>query len=183
MGASSCSRATFFVFRDTKPGLLLDREAISIVSVIRTQRFAWELVSGFMGERSHDEARMLMVLEDDRQIPLPGTLDPAELDPYGDEGQELSAADQLNQLKERAMAGGLPKPAVPVFHAPDPLTDRPTRKELRSERKALRAALKAVRLTPEGTPEPISAPHAPTHCPMMRHGKSGGASGRRCAPH
>ena len=49
------------------------------MSVIRTQRFPWEQVSGFMGERSHDEARMLMVLEDQRQIALPGTLDPEEL--------------------------------------------------------------------------------------------------------
>ena len=165
VGAIVMLAATFVVFRATKPGLWLTHEAVSIVSVVRTQRFGWELVGGFMGERSHDEARILLILEDDRHVPLPGTLDPAELDPYGDEGQELSAADQLNQLKERAMAGGLPKPAVPVFHAPDPLSDRPTRKELRSERKALRTALKAVRLTPEGTPEPISAPHAPDPLP------------------
>jgi hypothetical protein len=152
--------ATMFVFRMTKPGLWLTQEAVSIVSVMRTQRFGWELVGGFMGERSHDEARILMILEDERHVPLPGTLDPAELDPYGDEGQELSAADQLNLLKERAMSGSLPKPAVPVFHAPDPLSDQPTRKEQRGERKALRAALKAVRLASEGTPERISVPQA-----------------------
>jgi hypothetical protein len=165
VGAIVMLAATFVVFRATKPGLWLTREAVSIVSVVRTQRFGWELVGGFMGERSHDEARILLILEDDRHVPLPGTLDPAELDPYGDEGQELSAADQLNQLKERAMAGRLPKPAVPIFHAPDPLSDHRTRKELRSERKALRTALKAVRLTPEGTPEPISAPQAPDPLP------------------
>jgi len=165
VGAIVMLAATFVVFRATKPGLWLTQEAVSIVSVVRTQRFGWELVGGFMGERSHDEARILLILEDDRHVPLPGTLDPAELDPYGDEGQELSAADQLNQLKERAMAGGLPKPAVPVLHAPDPLSDHPRWKELRSERKAVRTALKAVPLTPEGTPEPISAPQAPDPLP------------------
>jgi hypothetical protein len=152
-GAVVMLAATFFVFRMTKPGLWLTREAVSIVSVVRTQRFPWEQVAGFMGERSHDEARILMILDDARHVPLPGTLDPAELDPYGDEGQELSAADQLNQLKEQAVAGGLPKPAVPVIHV-DPLSDHPTRKEQRAERKALRTALKSVKLTTEGTPEP-----------------------------
>ena len=36
--------ATFFVFRMTKPGLWLTQQAVSIVSVVRTQRFAWEQV-------------------------------------------------------------------------------------------------------------------------------------------
>jgi hypothetical protein len=162
VGAVVMLGATLVVFRMTKPGLVLTRDAVSIVSVVRTQRFAWEGVSGFMGERSHDEARILMILEDDKRVPLPGTLDPAELDPYGDEGQELSAADQLNQLKERALGGDLPKPVAPVLHAPkarpvlhasDAQPEHATRKEQRDERKALRRALKAVRLTPEGTPE------------------------------
>jgi hypothetical protein len=157
VGAVVLLGATLFVFRMTKPGLLLTPEAVSIVSVVRTQRFAWERVSGFMGERSHDEARILLILEGDAHISLPGTLDPEELDPYGDEGQELSAADQLNQLKERAMAGDLPKPAVPLLSVPAPRSDRSTKKEQRQERKALRQALKAVQLTPEGTPEPTPA--------------------------
>jgi hypothetical protein len=149
VGALVMLGATWFVFRMTKPGLLLTREAVSIVSVVRTKRFGWDRVSGFMGERSHNEARILLVLEDDQHIPLPGTLDPAELDPYGDEGQELSAADQLNRLQERALGGDLQKPAVPVLHAPDPRSGQSTRKEQRGERKALRQTLKAVRLTPE----------------------------------
>jgi hypothetical protein len=157
-GAVVMLAATFFVFRMTKPGLWLTHQAVSIVSVVRTQRFAWEQVAGFMGERSHDEARILMILEDDRQVPLPGTLDPAELDPYGDEGQELSAADQLNQLRERAIAGGLPKPALPVIHA-DPLSEHPTGRERRAERRALRTALKAVKLEPEGTAAPAPVAH------------------------
>jgi hypothetical protein len=165
VGAVVMLAATFVVFRATKPGLWLTQEAVSIVSVMRTQRFDWEQVGGFMGERSHDEARILLILEDERHVALPGTLDPAELDPYGDEGQELSAADQLNQLKERAMSGSLPRLAVPVLHAPDPLSGNPTRKEQRDERRVLRAALKAVRLTPEGTPERISVPHAPDPLP------------------
>jgi hypothetical protein len=99
-----------------------------------------------------------MILDDERHVPLPGTLDPAELDPYGDEGQELSAADQLNQLKERAIAGGLPKPALPVLHV-DPLSDHPTGKERRAERRALRAALKAVKLEPEARPAPAPVAH------------------------
>ena len=98
---------------------MLTSEAISIVSVIRTQRFPWEQVSGFIGERRHDEARVLMVLGDERQIALPGTLDPEELDPYGDEGQMLSAADQLNHLREVAISGDLPAPAS-LVQAPAP---------------------------------------------------------------
>jgi hypothetical protein len=158
LGALVMLAATFFVFRMTKPGLWLTQQAVSIVSVVRTQRFAWDQVAGFMGERSHDEARILMILEDERPVPLPGTLDPAELDPYGDEGQELSAADQLNQLRERAMAGGLPKPALPVLHV-DPLSDHPSRKEQRADRKAVRAALKAVKLEPEARPAPEPVAH------------------------
>jgi hypothetical protein len=163
-GAAVMLVATLFVFRMTKPGLWLTPEHVSVVSVIRTQRFAWERVSGFMGERRHDEARLLMVLDDQRQIPLPGTLDPEELDPYGDEGQMLSAADQLNQLREVAIAGDLPKPApVPVAHAPTPAsgygdTEGGSRKDQRRERKELRAALKAVRLVPAGTDVPIAPP-------------------------
>ena len=124
-GALVMLGATLFVFRMTKPGLLFTREAVSIVSVVRTQRFGWELVSGFMGERSHDEARILMILEDEKRVPLPGTLDPAELDPYGDEGQELSAADQLNRLQERAVGRRSPEARGARFSRL-PICDRAT---------------------------------------------------------
>jgi hypothetical protein len=161
VGAGILVGATLFVFRMTKPGLVLTSEAISIISVIRTQRFPWEQVSGFMGERRHDEASVLMVLEDQRQIPLPGTLDPEELDPYGDEGQLLSAADQLNHLREVAISGDLPAP-VPVVQAAAPpvrLGDHDgTRKDRRHERKELRAALKAVRLPEAGAPSIVPVP-------------------------
>ena len=165
-GAAVMLGATLFVFRMTKPGLWLTPEDVSVVSVIRTQRFAWERVSGFMGERRHDEARLLMVLDDQRQIPLPGTLDPEELDPYGDEGQMLSAADQLNQLREVAIAGELPKPApapAPVAYEPTPTSaydeaNSGSRKDQRRERKELRAALNAVRLVPAGTDASIAPP-------------------------
>ena len=72
VGAGILVAATLFVFRMTKPGLVLTREAISIVSVIRTQRFPWEQVGGFIGERRHDEARVLMVLGDERRSRSPG---------------------------------------------------------------------------------------------------------------
>ncbi|MGH2641897.1 MAG: hypothetical protein ACRDGO_09390 [Actinomycetota bacterium] len=175
VGAAILVGATLFVFRMTKPGLLLTSEAISIVSVIRTQRFPWEHVSGFMGERSHDEARVLMVLEDQRQISLPGTLDPEELDPYGDEGQMLSAADQLNHLREVAISGGLPAP-IPVVHAPAPPArigdDDGSRKDRRHERKELRAALKAVRLPKAGAPTIDPEPHEEPAPPRRRRRRS-----------
>ena len=171
-GAVVMLGATLFVFRMTKPGLLLSHDAVSIVSVVRTQGFPWEQVNGFMGERSHDEARILMVLEDERLVPLPGTLDPEELDPYGDEGQLLSAADQLNQLQERAMAGDLPKPVVPVAKAPVPTSEDPSRKDRRRDRKELRAALKAVRLPAEGGLAPEAAPDdEPARPPRSRRGR------------
>jgi hypothetical protein len=174
LGAVVMLGATLVVFRMTKPGLVLTREAVSIVSVVRTQRFPWEQVSGFMGERSHDEARILMMLGEENFIALPGTLDPAELDPYGDEGQELSAADQLNLLQERALAGELHHASSPVPNAPkarptppspDTRSERPTRKEQRAERKELRRALKAVELTPEGTPARAPANKFPDPLP------------------
>jgi PH (Pleckstrin Homology) domain-containing protein len=165
VGAVVMLGATFCVFRMTKPGLRLTEDAVSIVSVVRTQRFPWEQVSGFMGERRHDEGRVHLILADERHIPLPGTLDPAELDPYGDEGELLSAADQLNRLQERALAQDLPKPAAPVVHTVDRPLDDSSRRDRRSERKALRAPLKAVPLTPESTPERVSAPHAPNALP------------------
>jgi hypothetical protein len=165
VGAVVMLAATFCVFRMTKPGLRLTEDSVSIISVVRTQRFPWEQVSGFMGERRHDEGRVHLILADERHIPLPGTLDPAELDPYGDEGELLSAADQLNRLQERALAQDLPKPAAPVVHTLDLPIDETSRGGRRGERKALRAALKAVQLTPEGTPERISASHAPDTLP------------------
>ena len=162
-GAAVMLMAGLLVFRMTKLGLWFSQEAVTIVSVARTQRFAWEQVSGFMGERRHDEARVLMILDDERQIPLPGTLDPAELDPYGDEGQMLSAADQLNELKELAAAGELPKPTTaPAIHAPVHPSSRNAEsgsaKDRRRERKELRAALKAVRLPREGAGTSIATP-------------------------
>jgi hypothetical protein len=180
-GAVIMVAAALFVFRMTKPGLLLGPDVVSIVSVFRTQRFAWEHVNGFMGERRHDEARVLMILEDQRQIPLPGTLDPAELDPYGDEGQLLSAADQLNHLREVAISGGLRK-AAPAAAIPAP--SRPighqeqivgSGKERRRERKELRAALKAVRLPSEhgkkaSPPAPDEEPSPPRR--MRRRSRS-----------
>jgi hypothetical protein len=155
VGAIVMLVVTLFVFRMTKPGLFLDEAAVSIVSVVRTRRFLWEIVGGFQGERRHDEGRVLLVLEDGQQVPLPGTLDPSELDPYGDEGEMLSAVDQLNRFGERARAGDLPRPVAPVVHALDP-SDAPTRDQRRVERKELRAALKAVRIgeAPTTHPEP-----------------------------
>jgi len=165
-GAVIMLGASLFVFKMTKPGLLLTAEAISVVSVIRTQRFPWEEVGGFIGERRHDEAAVLMVLQDGRHVSLPGTLDPEELDPYGDEGQMLSAADQLNHLREVAMAGGLPAPATPVVRAPSASSfvysgqdaEDGTRKDRRRERKELKAALKAVRVGPSGTAATVAVP-------------------------
>ena len=170
-GALVMLAATLFVFRMTKLGLWFRRDAVSIVSVVRTQRFGWEHVTGFMGERRHDEARVLMILDDERRVPLPGTLDPAELDPYGDEGQLLSAADQLNQLRERAMAEELPKPAAPSVPIPASGSGQPSRKEQRRERKDLRAALKAVRL-PQATPASVADPtEGPSRSRRLRRGK------------
>lgn len=159
-GAVVMLGATYFVFKMTKPGMWFTPEHISIVSVVRTQTFPWTSVQGFMGERRHDEARILLILDDDRRIPLPGTLDPEELDPYGDEGQLLSAADQLNVLRERAVAHDLPKPAVPVVAAAVLDADA-TPKERRKDRKELRAALKAVRLPSDRAKQPPPEPKEP----------------------
>jgi hypothetical protein len=153
IGAIVMLASGVFVFRLTKPGLLLSTDAVTIVGVVRTRRFEWAGVSGFMGERRHDEGRVLLVLTDESRVPLPGTLDPGELDPYGEEGEVLSAVDQLNRLGEQARSDQLPRatgPVAPVRVAAGPPADKPSGKERRSERKQLKAALKAVRLPKEG---------------------------------
>ena len=164
-GALVMLAASLLVFRMTKPGIWLGRDSVKVVSVWRTQTFPWERVVGFMGERKHDEARILMLLDDEQHVVLPGTLDPAELDPYGEEGQLLSAADQLNRLKERALANELPKPAAPVLPPVTAFAEGPSRKERRSDKKAVKAALKSVKLTSDGKPEkvadPVEEPPAP----------------------
>lgn len=157
-GALVMLGAALLVFRMTKPGIWLGRESVKVVSVWRTQTFPWERVVAFMGERKHDEARILMLLEDEQRVVLPGTLDPAELDPYGEEGQLLSAADQLNHLKERALANELPRPATPVLPPVTASEEGPSRQERRSEKKAVKAALKSVKLTSGGKPAKVEAP-------------------------
>jgi hypothetical protein len=170
-GAAIMLGATLFVSRLTKPGLLLSREAVTVVGVVQTRRFAWEDVSGFMGERRHDEGRILLVLADETRVPLPGTLDPGELDPYGEEGEVLSAVDQLNRLGERARSGkAAPSVAGPVeFIAapPAPASEGSSRRERRAERKELKAALKAVRL-PAGRPPAPGPELAPAAAPSPR---------------
>jgi hypothetical protein len=180
VGAAVMLGAGLFVFRLTKPGLLLSAEAVTIVGVVQTHRFAWDAVSGFMGERKHDEGRILLVLDDERRIPLPGTLDPGELDPYGEEGEVLSAVDQLNRLGERARSGQVsPSVARPAefIAAPPPVSpssEGASRSERRAERKQLKAALKAVRLPGEGRPAEAPAPETvpkgtpPTRRPWRR---------------
>jgi hypothetical protein len=166
-GAIVMIAASLVVFKMTKLGLFLSTDAVSIVSVVRTRRYPWEVVAGFQGERRHDEGRVLLVLDDGAQVPLPGTLDPGELDPYGDEGEVLSAVDQLNRFGERARAGDLPRPAVPTIHAVDPETA--SRKDRRSERKELRAALKAVRVP--SRPEPVAQETEPPRPRRLRRAK------------
>ena len=164
IGAAILLGAGVFVFRLTKPGLVFRPDAVMIIGVVRTQVFPWDSVSGFMGERRHDEGRILLVLSDDTRVPLPGTLDPGELDPYGEEGEVLSAVDQLNRMGERARSGGLPRSSEPPRVAA-PVDEGPSRRERRSERKDLKAALKAVR-----HPEvPRAAPaEAPDETPSRR---------------
>ena len=164
-GALLLLASCLVVLRMTKPGLLLSADAVTIVGVARKRRVPWLDVSGFMGERRHDEGRVLLVLSDGERMPLPGTLDPSELDPYGEEGEVLSAVDQLNRLGERARAGdlapstalpaGSPSSSEPIRVLAPPETpardERSGRRQRRAERKELREALKAVRLTPDGT--------------------------------
>jgi hypothetical protein len=164
-GALLLLASCLVVLRMTKPGLLLSPDAVTIVGVARRRRVPWEEFSGFMGERRHDEGRVLLVLSDGERMPLPGTLDPSELDPYGEEGEVLSAVDQLNRLGERARAGDLAPATAPASGAPtspEPVRipppaetsgtdERSDRRQRRAERKELREALKAVRLGPDGT--------------------------------
>jgi Bacterial PH domain len=175
-GALLLLASCLVVLRMTKPGLFLSLDAVTIVGVARRRRVPWEDVSGFMGERRHDEGRVLLVLSDGERMPLPGTLDPSELDPYGEEGEVLSAVDQLNRLGERARAGDLAPSAAPRAGSPsssEPIRvltppeasgkdERLDRRRRRTERKELREALKAVRLAPDGTAVTAQAPGSDT---------------------
>jgi hypothetical protein len=180
VGAAVMGGAGIFAIRLTKLGLLLSTDAVTVVGVVQTHRFGWDRVSGFMGERRHDEGRILLVLDDEQRIPLPGSLDPGELDPYGEEGEMLSAVDQLNRLAERARSGqtsaSVARPAEFIAAPPPvpPSSEGASRSERRAERKQLKAALKAVRLPGEGrpaeapTPEAVPEGTAPTHRPWRR---------------
>lgn len=178
-GAVLMLGAGLFVFRLQKPGLLFSEDAVTVVGVVRTRRFSWDGVNGFMGERRHDEGRVLLVLEDDERVALPGTLDPSELDPYGEEGEMLSAVDQLNRLGERARAGQLPRPAAPAPGVPrrgKPLTvpkiaPRPSDPVVASEPVSAAATelMERPAAKPSGTarpvlraPEPLEEPGPPT---------------------
>jgi hypothetical protein len=167
VGAAVMGGAAIFALRLTKLGLLLSTDAVTVVGVVKTQRFGWDRVGGFMGERRHDEGRILLVLDDEQRIPLPGSLDPSELDPYGEEGEMLSAVDQLNRLGERARSGqtsaSIARPAEFIAAPPPPPADGDgsSRKDRRADRKQLKAALKAVRLPTDRRPAPdpvIAAP-------------------------
>ena len=154
IGAIVMVAAALLVFRMTKLGLVFRREAVTVIGVVRSRSFPWGSVTGFMGERRHDEGRVNLVLSDGAQVGLPGTLDPSELDPYGDEGEALSAVDQLNRLGERARDGDLARRSVPSIASGPAEERRPSRADRRRERRELRAALKAVRLDDAGSPEP-----------------------------
>ena len=168
LGAAVMGGAAFYALRLTKLGLLLSADAVTVVGVVQTHRFGWDRVSGFMGERRHDEGRILLVLDDEQRIPLPGSLDPGELDPYGEEGEMLSAVDQLNRLAERARSGqtsaSVARPAEFIAAPPPPPAEGngSSRKDRRADRKQLKAALKAVRLPGDRQPAPAPAPVAPS---------------------
>jgi hypothetical protein len=64
----------------------------------------WRDFIGFVGERSSQDGRCVLVCKNGESIPLSGTLDAEALNPYGEEG-DLSAIDELNRAVDRFRRG------------------------------------------------------------------------------
>ncbi len=100
VGAAALIAVAIVCERLTRAGIAITPDSLVIVNLRRTHRVPWEEVIGFVGERSEQDGRCVLVRKSGEPIRLSGSLDGEELNPYGEEG-DLSAIDELNLTIER----------------------------------------------------------------------------------
>jgi hypothetical protein len=86
----------FVCQRLTRTGIRVTANAITIVNLRSTAWVPWGDFIGFVGERSSHDGRCVLIRTSGAPVPLSGSLDGEELNPYGAEG-DLSMIDELNR--------------------------------------------------------------------------------------
>jgi hypothetical protein len=104
LGASALGALALVCQRLTRIGLRLTANAVTIVNLRGSHWVPWRDFIGFVGERSSQDGRCVLVRKEGDPIPLSGGLDAEALNPYGEEG-DLSAIDELNRAVDRFRRG------------------------------------------------------------------------------
>jgi hypothetical protein len=115
-GALALLAVAFVCQRLTRTGILITANAITIVNLRSTVWVPWGDFIGFVGERSSHDGRCILVRKSGGAVPLSGSLDGEELNPYGAEG-DLSMIDELNFAVakfRRELAAASPSSIAPV---------------------------------------------------------------------
>lgn len=100
LGGVALVTVAFVCQRLTRIGLRLTTNAVTIVNLRDSHWVPWRDFVGFVGERSSESGRCVLVRKEGEPIPLSGTLDAESMNPYGEEG-DLSAIDELNRAVDR----------------------------------------------------------------------------------
>jgi hypothetical protein len=100
VGAAALVSVAVVCQRLSRIGLRLTQNAITIVNLRYSHWVPWRDFVGFVGERSSEFGRCVLVRKEGDPIPLSGTLDAESMNPYGEEG-DLSAVDELNRAVDR----------------------------------------------------------------------------------
>jgi len=117
-GSLSLIAVAFVCQRLSHTGLRITANAITVVNLRASVWVPWEDFVGFVGERSGQGGRCVLVRRSLDPVPLSGSLDGEEMNPYGEEG-DLSMIDELNLSVERyrkalaAARGGDVPPSSP----------------------------------------------------------------------
>jgi hypothetical protein len=115
-GALALLGLAFVCQRLTHMGLRITPNAVTIVNLRSSVWVPWEEFIGFVGERSSHDGRCLLVRSSGEAVPLSGSLNGKELNPYGAEG-DLSMIDELNFTVakfRRELAASGPSSSPPV---------------------------------------------------------------------
>jgi hypothetical protein len=95
-GSLALLGVAFVCQRLTRTGIRVTANAITIVNLRSTAWVPWGDFIGFVGERSSHDGRCVLIRTSGVPVPLSGSLDGEELNPYGAEG-DLSMIDELNR--------------------------------------------------------------------------------------
>jgi hypothetical protein len=116
-GSLSLLAVAYVCQRLCHTGIRVTPNAVTVVNLRSSVWVPWAEFVGFVGERSGEGGRCVLVRRSLDPVPLSGSLDGEEMNPYGEEG-DLSMIDELNFTVERfrkelAAVGAGPPPASP----------------------------------------------------------------------